>query len=173
MVPIEVWRSDCKQEVALPVKIYQGDRAGGFQYTGLPRYFVYGGLVFTPLSLDYLRTLGRNAEQSNSDLYYELYYRRAEDPDKARHEPIVLASVLADAVNASVTTRGHMMVDKINGVRIDRLDDVVRAFEMPTNNFDVIEFVSHHSFECLDHAEVAKANAGILKTYGLPNDRRL
>ena len=89
-----------------------------------------------------MRTLGRNAEQSNSDLYYELYYRRAEDPDKARPEPIVLASVLADAVNASVTTRGHMMVDKINGVRIDRLDDVVRAFEMPTNNFDVIEFVS-------------------------------
>ena len=35
---IEVWRSGCKQEVALPVKIYQGDRAGGFQYTGLPRY---------------------------------------------------------------------------------------------------------------------------------------
>jgi len=172
-VPIEIWRDGCKQELALPVNIYDGDRTGGFQYTGLPRYFVYGGLVFTPLSLDYLRTLGRNAEQSNSDLSYELYYRRSEDAAKVRPEPIVLASVLADAVNANVTTRGRMLVDKINGVRIERLEDVVRAFQTSTNNFDVIEFLSHHSFECLDHAEVAKANAGILKTYGLPGDRRL
>jgi hypothetical protein len=172
-VPIEVWRDGCKQELALPINIYEGDRAGGFQYTGLPRYYVYGGLVFTPLSLDYLRTLGRNAEQSNSDLYYELYYRRAENPARARTEPIVLASVLADAINANVSTRGRMLVDKINGVRIEKLEDAVRAFETGTNHFDVIEFVSHHSFECLDHAEVAKANAAILKTYGLSSDRRL
>jgi len=66
-----------------------------------------------------------------------------------------------------------MLVDKINGVRIEKLDDVMRVFETATNKFDVIEFVSHHSFECLDHAEVTKANAGILKTYGLSSDRRL
>jgi len=172
-VPLEIWRDGCKQEAALPINIYEGDRTGGFQYTGLPRYYVYGGLVFTPLSLDYLRTLGRNTEQANSDLYYELYYRRYENPAKARPEPIVLASVLADAVNANVSTRGRMLVDKINGVHIDKLDDVVRAFQSSTNQYDVIEFLSHHSFECLDHADVAKANTGILKTYGLSSDRRL
>jgi S1-C subfamily serine protease len=172
-VPIEVWRDGCKQELQLPVNIYEGDKAGGFQYTGLPRYFVYGGLVFTPLSLDYLRTLGRNAEQSHSDLYYELYYRRSENAAKARPEPIILASVLADAVNANVATRGRMLVDKINGVRIEKLEDVVRAVQASTNEFDVIEFLPHHNFECLERAEVAKVNAAILKTYGLPKDRRL
>jgi len=172
-VPIEIWRDGCKQELALPVNIYEEDRAGGFQYTGLPHYFVYGGLVFTPLSLDYLRTLGRNAEQSNSDLYYELYYRRYENSTKARREPIVLASVLSDAVNANVSTRGRALVDKINGVRIEKLDDVVRAFQTPVNDYDINEFQAHHTFECLDHAEVAKANASIQKTYGVASDRRL
>lgn len=172
-VPIEIWRDGCKSELQIPMKIYDGDRAGGFQYTGLPRYFVYGGLVFTPLSLDYLRTLGRNTEQSNSDLYYELYYQRYENPTKARPEPIVLASVLADAVNANVSARGRMLVDKINGQRIEKLDDVIQALQSTTNEYDVIEFLPHHNFECLDHAEVAKANAAILKTYGLPSDKRL
>jgi S1-C subfamily serine protease len=172
-VPIEVWRDGCKIELQLPVNIYDGDKAGGFQYTGLPRYFVYGGLVFTPLSLDYMRTLGRNAEQTHNDLYYELYYRRYENAAKARPEPIVLASVLADAVNANVSTRGRMLVDKINGVRIEKLEDVIRATQTATNRFDVIEFLPHHNFECLERAEVAKVNAAILKTYGLSSDRRL
>ena len=129
---------------------------GGYQYGSLPRYFVYGGLVFTPLSLDYLRTLGRSAtDASNADLYYELYYRRAENPSKARPEPIVLASVLADAVNANVTIRGHALIDRINGTRIEKLDDAIRAFESNTNTHDVVEFTQHHNLECLDRAEVA------------------
>jgi hypothetical protein len=106
-------------------------------------------------------------------LYYELYYRRSENAAKARPEPIILASVLADAVNANVATRGRMLVDKINGVRIEKLEDVVRAVQASTNEFDVIEFLPHHNFECLERAEVAKVNAAILKTYGLPKDRRL
>jgi hypothetical protein len=117
--------------------------------------------------------LGRNAEQTHNDLYYELYYRRYENPAKARPEPIVLASVLADAVNANVGTRGRMLVDKINGIRIEKLEDVIRATQTNTNEFDVIEFLPHHTFECLERAEVAKVNSAILKTYGLPSDRRL
>jgi hypothetical protein len=131
-------------------------------------------MVFTPLSLDYLRTLGRGVpESSYGELYYELFYRRYESPATTRPEPIVLASVLADAVNANVETRGRALVDKINGVRIDKLEDVVRAFESNTNAFDRVEFVPHHSFECLERSEVAKANARILRTYGLATDRRL
>ena len=173
-VPLKVWRDGKETDIALPVYAYNGDRAAGYQYDTLPRYFVYGGLVFTPLSLDYLRTLGRNVPESSfSESYYELYYRRYENPKNARPEPIVLASVLPDAVNANVAVRGRAMVDTVNGIRIDKLDDLVRAFEAGTNACDKIEFLPHHSSECLDRAEVQKANPAILKTYGLASDRRL
>ena len=160
--------------ISLPVYVYEGDRATGNQYGSLPRYFVYGGLVFTPLSLDYLRTLGRNwADPANAELNYELYYRRYETPAIARSEPIVLASILADPINANFTTRNRVLVDKINGIRIEKLEDVVRALGSSTNAQDMIEFLPNHGFECLDRSEVAKANTKILQTYGIPKDRRL
>ncbi|HEV2394098.1 MAG TPA: trypsin-like peptidase domain-containing protein [Verrucomicrobiae bacterium] len=173
-VPVELWRDGAAKEVSLPLFVYNKDRAAGYEYDTLPRYFVYGGLVFTPLSLDYLRTLGRGpTEGAFGEGYYELFYRRFETPGKARPEPIVLASVLADAVNANVTVRGRVLVDRINGVRIDKLEDVVRAFETNTNTTDIIEFLPHESFECLERADVAKANPRILQTYGIGRDRRL
>jgi len=160
-------------DVALPVHVYQADRAEGNQYT-LPRYYVYGGLVFTPLSRDYLRTLGANwNDGANSDLVYELYYRRQESPETVRSEPIVLSTILAHSVNANMAIHGRALVDKINGQRIEKLEDVIRAFEASTNAYDVIEFSSQHTLDCLDHAEVAKANAEILKNAGISKDRRL
>ncbi|HLH53993.1 MAG TPA: serine protease, partial [Verrucomicrobiae bacterium] len=105
--------------------------------------------------------------------YYELYYRNFEDPTNARPEPVVLASILTDAVNANLRVRGRVLLDRVNGVRINRMDDLVKAFETTTNDFDLIEFLPHESFETLDRAEVAKANTRILKTYGIAKDRRL
>jgi S1-C subfamily serine protease len=173
-VPLQVWRDGHQVEVSLPLRVYEGDRAAGCQYDKLPRYFVYGGLVFTPLSLDYLRTLGRNPpEAAFAESYYELFYRRYEDVSSLRPEPIVLASVLEDAVNANFGVRGRALVDRVNGQRIEKLEDVIRAFEANTNAQDVIEFVPRDAFECLDHAEALKAKPRILKTYGIDEDRRL
>ncbi len=173
-VPLQVWRDGQPLDLSLPVSAYDGDRAAGYQYDSLPRYLVYGGLVFTPLSLDYLRTLGRNTpEMTFGESYYELFYRKFEDPTNARPEPIVLASVLTDSVNANLRVRGRALLDRVNGIKIQQMEDLVRAFETTTNDFDLIEFLPRNSFETLDHAEVAKANSGILKTYGITKDRRL
>jgi S1-C subfamily serine protease len=173
-VPLQIWREGRAMEVSLPARAYEGDRASGYQYDTLPRYLVYGGLVFTPLSFDYLRSIGGiGPDASNREMYYELFYRRYEDPATVRPEPIVLASVLADEANANLKIRGRMLVDQINGMRVEKLEDAVRAFESNTNGFDVVEFLPHHTFECLDRGEVARANARILKTYGIPKDRRL
>ena len=173
-VPVQVWRAGKRLDLSLPVYVYNEDRAAGYQYDSLPRYFVYGGLVFTPLSLDYLRTLGRDTPASAiGELYYELFYHRSEDPATARPEPVVLASVLPDSVNANFGVRGRAFVDRINGVRIERLEDVVKALETSTNAYDVIEFLPHDGFETLERAEVAKANSRILETYSVAQDRRL
>ncbi len=173
-VPLQIWRDGRQMDVSLPIYVYDADRATGYQYGSLPRYYIYGGLVFTPLSLDYLKTQGRApADQSGIEAYYELYYRRNESPATARPEPIVLASILADPVNANVASHGSTPVDKINGIRIEKLDDVVRALETNTNAYDVVEFLPNHNFEILEHGKAAEANPEILKTYGVPKDRRL
>jgi S1-C subfamily serine protease len=173
-VKLKLWRDKQTLEMDLPVTVYDGDRLAGNQYDVPPRYFLYGGLVFTPLSADYLRTLGRDrADAASSTLYYELYFRRGEQPDKVRPEPVVLATTLAHPVNANLRVRGRVLVDKINGVRIERLEDVTRALELRQAGQHVIEFAGSGGFECLDGDAAAAATSEILKTYGIPSDRRL
>jgi S1-C subfamily serine protease len=173
-VEFKVWRDGKLLEVSLPVRVIEQDRAEGNQYDVLPRYFVYGGLVFTPLSRDYLRTFGGGpGETANAELVYELFYRRLESPDKAREEPIVLASVLAHAVNANFEVRARALVDRINDREIRRLEDVVDALENGPGAQDVIEFGPNRHLECLDRDLVARARDEILKAYGVPRDRRL
>lgn len=173
-VPVEIWRDGKAQEVKVKVESTEKDSAEGNQFDIQPRYYVFGGLVFTPLSRDYLRDAGRdNTSGSGAELTYELFYRSRENPESARTEPIVLSSVLSDEVNANFTVRGHQLVDRINGIRIDKLEDAIRAFETNTNAYDLIEFGKRDMFECLNHADAVKANADILKTYGVPRDRHL
>jgi hypothetical protein len=112
------------------MRVYEGDRLLGNQYDVLPRYYVHAGLVFTPLSQDFMKTFGRDwRDLANTELVYELYYRRAESPETARPEPVVLASTLAHPANANLRFANRALVDRINGVRIERLEDVVRAIE--------------------------------------------
>lgn len=174
-VPMKIWRDGKEMDVSLPLYTYEKDKAEGNQYDVLPKYFVYGGLVFVPLSRDYLRTLGSGwGDPQNAPLMYELFYRRHEEPETARTEPVVLASVLSHGVNADFGTRARALVDKINGVRIEKLEDVVMAFEKNTGKEKhLIQFHPDHSIEALDREAANAANEEILKTYGVAEDRRL
>lgn len=174
-VPLKIWREGREMDVSLPIYTYSKDRAEGNQYDVLPRYFIYGGLVFVPLSRDYMRTLGSGwGDPANAPLMYELFYRKHESPATARPEPVILASVLSHSVNANFGVRAHALVDKINGIRIETLEDVARAFQQNTGKEEhLIQFEPDHSIEALNKEGAARAHADILKTYGVPKDRRL
>jgi S1-C subfamily serine protease len=172
-VPLKVWRDGQMTDVNLPVKVYRDDNAQGNQYDLLPPYYIYGGLVFTPLSLDYLKGLGQGFSQSGGrELIYELVYRHLEDPTHWRRQPVVLSSILPHDVNANLTTRGQTLVDKINGVHIEQLSDVPKAFAAAKGPFDVVEFLPDHHFEVLKHEDAQKATADVLATYRVPAQSR-
>jgi len=173
-IPLKIWRDGQMIDVKLPVKVYHDDDAQGNQYDVLPHYYIYGGLVFTPLSLDYLKTFGQDwTDSAGRELIYELVYRHIEDPKHWRPEPVVLASILDHPVNANFTTRGQAMVDKINGIRIERLSDVPKAFAATSGPDAIIEFLPDHHFEVIRKDDAEKANPDILSTYSVPAQSRL
>jgi S1-C subfamily serine protease len=174
-VPLQIWRDGKEKDISLPVYTYVKDKAEGNQYDVLPRYYIYGGLVFVPLSRDYMRTLGAGwGDPANAPLMYELFYRKHESPSTAREEPIVLASVLAHPVNANFGVRARALVDTINGIRIEKLEDVPRAFATQTGKAEhLLKFAPADTIEAIDKAGAEQASAEILKTYGVPKDRRL
>jgi S1-C subfamily serine protease len=167
-IPMKVWRDGQTIDVKLPVNVYGDDDAQGNQYDVLPKYYIYGGLVFTTLSLDYLKTFGQDwSNSAGRELVYELVYRHLEDPKHWRPEPVVLASILDHPVNANFTMRGQAMVDKINGRRIEKLSDVPKAFAETTGPDAIIEFLPDHHFEVIRKEDAEKANPDILTTYSI------
>ncbi|SVC62811.1 uncharacterized protein METZ01_LOCUS315665, partial [marine metagenome] len=170
---LKVWRDKKEINVAVPMEVRGDDANIGNLFDAPPRYFVFAGLVFTPLTLDYVRTFGRNWRSvANSEMIYELYYRRNETPEKMRKEPVVLASTLAHPVNADMRLSSRAMIDSINGKRIESLEDVIAAFQENTKAQHIIQFVSG-TVECLDNVRAEEANPEILSTYGIQSDRRL
>jgi len=173
-IPLKIWRDGQMIDVKLPVKVYTDDDAQGNEYDVLPHYYIYGGLVFTPLSLDYLKTFGQDWNDSaGRELIYELVYRHTEDPKHWRPQPVVLASILDHSVNANFTTRGQAMVDKINGMPINQLSDVPKAFAATSGPDAIIEFLPDHHFEVIRKDDAEKANPDILSTYSVPAQSRL
>ena len=173
-IPLKVWRDGQMIDVKLPVKVYSDDDAQGNQYDVAPHYYIYGGLVFTPLSLDYLKTFGQDwSDAAGRDLIYEMVYRHTEDPKHWRPEPVILASILDHSVNANITTRGQAMVDKINGIRIEKMSDVPKAFAATNGADAIIEFLPDHHFEVIRKDDAEKANPDILETYRVPAQSRL
>jgi S1-C subfamily serine protease len=173
-VRLKVLRNREELELDLRVEVYKGDALLSNHYDTLPRYFVYAGLVFTPLTVDYLKTFGRDwRDMANDEIVYELYYRKHEDPESAREEPIVLSTVLTHPANANLRMGERSLVDRINGQRIERLEDVISAFENATNTHHVLEFLPNRALETLDRAEADAANDAIRESYAIPQDRRL
>lgn len=173
-VKLKIWRDKKELELELPSYFYKDDRAEGNQYDLTPRYYIYGGLVFTPLSFDYLKTTGRNLnDEFFAKLLYELTHQRHEDPTKRRGEPVVLSAILSHAVNANFKIKGGVLVDQINGIRINSLEDVVKAFESNKKDQHIIEFLPNKVFEALDRKASDDANAEILSTYGVPKNGNL
>ncbi len=172
-VPVRLWRDLKEIEIELPVFVNRADDAIGNLYRA-PRYYVYAGMIFTPLSKDYLSTFGQNwLSVADTEFLYELLHRRKSDPENTRTEAVMLASTLAHPVNANMRVRGRAMVDAINGVRIDRLEDVIRAFSETEQAYHTIEFTGNYGFETVNRNKADTANQSILRTYRITNDRRL
>src|SRR5262245_52549258 len=144
-----------------------------------PSYFIFAGVVFLPLTYDYMATW---KWENVAPRFKHYYYSRL---PSARHEQIVLVNqVLAHDINVGYHQIHGAVVERINGVDIVAMRDVPRAFETPLGNFHVIELdyhgtrgessdyhASYGTRIVLDARAAARATAEILAQNGIASDR--
>lgn len=146
-----------------------------------PTYLVFGGLVFTVLTHEYMHEWEWAKEHHR---YVNFYYEVL--PSERRKQVVIVHSVLAHETNLGYHQVQGAVVERINGVDITEMHDVLRALATPQGNFHVIEtdfhgsrrasFSSdfHHAYGTrivLDAAKVEATNADILEQHGVPADR--
>ena len=137
-------------------------------YDVKPRYVVFGGLVFQPLSRDFLEAFGID------DLRIRYFYDSFVDRDIFLHHPevIVLSQVLPDPINAYVEDFKNAIVDEVNGHKILRLDDLAAAFA-ESSDYYVIKCIGNGRPIVLERAAVEAARGRIKKAYNVVSEQNL
>jgi len=139
------------------------------QYDELPSYFVAGGLVFTPLTFNYMVSSGGGWNSTSSKFRY-LYENGVRTPEC--EQVVVLSQVLPHEINVGYHDEQNMIVAKVNGQKIRNLADVVAAFEKPQGKFHVIEADAEadDSYQIVLSADgVQKANDELLTRFKIPS----
>jgi len=173
-VRLSVWRGGREQVlVAASRRIERLERKRN-RYGVAPRYVVYAGLVFMPLETELLKTYGRGwPRTADRNLVWHHLFREAEKPETADREVVVLVRVLRHAANAQLAFSGPAVVERINGVAIERLADVVGAIAAGEGPFHWVELEGAGGIEALDRARAEAAHPEILKQYAIASDRSL
>lgn len=134
-----------------------------------PTYFILGGLVFTPLTLNYFGTAGWDAFKPELQ---ELFFHGL--PSPKRRQVILISHVLPHAVNKGYDMLANMIVDKVNGRSISDMGDLLEAFQHPVGKYQEIgvdDFDFFGTTIVLNAEDARKATPEILETFRIKSDR--
>ncbi len=173
-ISLRVLRAGQRLDLTVPLKATRFAATLANVYDRLPRYYVYAGLVFVPLEREMLKTYGVQwLQAADRALLFEYLFRPLMEPALFLDERVVLLRRLDHPVNANLSWYRNAAIERINGRRIRRLEDVVEALERQTGDYQLIEFSNYGHIEVLDRKAAERANEEILRRYGVPKDRRL
>lgn len=138
------------------------------QYDVQPRFVLFGGLVFQPLSSSFYATL------QDKPITLRYYYTQFLGKELYLEHPevIVISKVLPDPINTYQSRFVNTIVEEINGFKIKTLEDVAEAFKKPSD-FYVIRVVGDPQPLVLEAKAVAAARERILKRYRITHEAHL
>lgn len=138
------------------------------QYDVQPRFLVYGGLVFQPLSNSFYSAL------QNKPVTLRYYYSQfLEDELYLQHpEVVVISKILPDPVNSYLENFLYTIVEQVNGTRIRTLEDLAAALQKPAE-FYVIRVVGDPQPLVLEAQAVEQARERIARQYGVTQESHL
>jgi hypothetical protein len=170
----KIWRDGKEQEITytLPKAEYSDELVPNQSFDQTPQYVLAGGFVFVPLTNDYLRSWGTDWHQHAP---FRLFYYNMGKVTPDHPERVVLSQVLPDQVNLGYESLRNTVIDKINGLNIRQISDVVTALKSPINGFDVFTFASGEPVHeaVLDAAALDGANLNIMARFHIPYDHVL
>lgn len=139
-------------------------------YDVLPTYYIVGGLVFSPLTLNYLMEYGGAGDWFLTAPEELLDYYNNGESTKRRRQVVILLKVLPDEMNIGYHGFENWVIDSVNGRRIAGIDDLLAAVENHRGKYHV--FKNRRGFQIvLEKDKVDRNGVDVLKRYRIPTDR--
>lgn len=138
-------------------------------YDRSPEYFIYGGLVFMPLSWTYLESAW-GADWYHSAFPYLAATYSSEWRTEERDGVAILNIILPHEVNTGYQELYSEIVEEVNGVPVRGFHHLVELVE--NSDGEYVEFVTNLGNRIvIDREDAAASEAEIMQIYGIPSDR--
>ncbi len=134
----------------------------------LPTYYFIGGLLFVPLSINYLDEY-RQWYNGPIDLVYEVINGKA---SKELQEIVVLSRVLAAEINVGYQSLNAVIVEKVNDKRIKDLEQLISIVNDTKKGFIVFQLKNKTKI-VFDIEKLKQSTPSIMDRYRIPRDRSL
>ena len=138
------------------------------QYDTAPTYYIAGGLVFEPLTTNFLQEWPGYWKSSAPNKFVYYYYYGS--PDSERKQVIVLINVLADEVNMGYHNMMYQVISEVNGKKISDMNDLVEALEQNRDEYHTIKDEEGYKI-VLDRKKADSRTPEVLKRYKISSDR--
>jgi S1-C subfamily serine protease len=168
---LTLWRDGGQKTVRIRLDKALGslDLVPKERYDVRPTYYIYGGLIFVPLTQNYLMSWGEQWYSTAPKNLVALY-----DGDRrtvSGEEVVVLSKVLPAEVNNGYHQYRDLRVVEVNHRRIRNLNELMAAVEgAGAERF--VEFGTEDGLRIvLNRQRVVQTQAQLLRTYSVPSDR--
>jgi len=137
------------------------------QYDQLPRDFIYGGIVFSPLTKNLIKSWGKNwQKKAPQNLMIEL----SNWPTETRREVVVALQVLASDVNKGYHDISSWIVEEVNGKKFKDFDEFCQL--VTTSQARFVTFKDKKGFQIvIDQEKALESHERILQTYQIDVNR--
>src|SRR5437879_572364 len=167
-VKFDIWRDKQPASVKIVLSTVWPYFVQGHSYDVRPRFVVYGGLLFQPMSLDLIEAYQPTDLRIRHYFdYFVLEQIYMEHPDV-----IVLTNILPDPINTFLAPYRGGIVDEINGKKIRTLDEWANTFSEPTERFDV-KMIGDGPPLVLDPKQAEAARERIKTRYNVVREQNL
>ncbi len=171
-VSFEILRGHKKQTVSFKIQAPGSNPFPGLDFSDQPRFYTIGGLVFTPLSLNFLQSLKRRDYKQFSIIHKFLYeYDYFDRPDAKVQEYIVLSKRLPDKINTFHDQFVNQIVKKVGENHIHSFQDFVKNLERTKQNSIFIEFYGNHNPMVLDKNMTQQNHQKIISLYNIKPEK--
>lgn len=155
------------KQITVNYALKQRYKVVNVEFDAMPRYMIYGGFIFSPLTYNYL------ASVSYRNLFVEEFFKLS---DKARHvqEPVIMQfEMLPHAINAGYKSHAEF-VKSVNGIKVIDFQHFVNLIDATNYSYTIIEFLDDDFKKVILETKKAKESfKDIQKIYGISSDRRL
>ncbi len=166
-IRFKVYRDDKQIDVTFPAKKMKQIEFMRHKYDESFPYYIFGGMVFQPVSRDILQEWSRHTEtQGGSQFLYRFFYFMEDDLGAGKSdEDIVFYRRLNHSVNAGASSYQNLILESINGIQVRSIKHLKEICEGVQTGFLKFKFKDMPSSFIIKKNDAVKADSEISEIY--------